>query len=182
MRYWSLILLVGTGTGWAASLPANTDAASRWERDGRSLFLACEFKQAARAFEKALAAEPASAHLYFWAGKSYARLAEISSPLSAPRNARAAQRGLEQAVAIDPRNEEYLRELFDFYVDSPQWFGGGLERAAALLERIGSEDPGAELRLAHLADSREEYGGAEWWMRRAALRTAAVAGYLVPQR
>jgi len=108
--------------GAAASGPPNTEAAAQWESDGRSLFFACEFKQAARAFEKALAEQPDSAVLHFWLGKSYARLAEVSSPLSAPKNARKARRSLEQAVKFDPRNGEYLRELFDFYVDSPEWF------------------------------------------------------------
>jgi hypothetical protein len=46
--------------------------------DGRSLFLACEFKEAARTFECGMADQPESALLYYWAGKSYARLAEVS--------------------------------------------------------------------------------------------------------
>ena len=54
--------------------------------DGRSLFLACEFKEAARTFERGLADQPESAFLYYWAGKSYARLAEVSVP-SRPESA-----------------------------------------------------------------------------------------------
>jgi tetratricopeptide (TPR) repeat protein len=77
--------------------------------DGRSLFLACEFKEAARTFERELANQPESAFLYYWAGKSYARLAEVSSPFSAPKDAQKARRNLERAVQLDPENREYLR-------------------------------------------------------------------------
>jgi tetratricopeptide (TPR) repeat protein len=165
----------------AASGPPNTEAAAQWERDGQNLFVACEFKRAARAFEKALAEQPDSAALHYWLGKSYARQAEVSGPLSAPKNARKARRNLEQAVKIDPRNDKYLRELFDFYVDSPEWFSGGLEQAAALLERVSPGEPGAEPRLNQLANSRKEHSGAGWWMRRAVLLPSGIIGYFVPQ-
>ena len=139
-----------------------------------------EFKQATRAFENALAEQPDGADLHYWLGKSYARLAEVTGPLFAPKNARKARRSLEQAVKIEPQNDEYLQELFDFYVDSPEWFSGGLERAAALLERFSPGAYGEESRLEQLADSRKEHRGARWWMRFAILRTSGAIGYLVP--
>lgn len=172
---------MSAAVGVAASRPPNTESAAQWEKNGRSLFLACEFEQAARAFEKALAEQPDSALLHYWLGKSYARLAEVSSPLSAPKNARKARRNLEQAVRIDPRNEEYLRELFDFYVDSPEWFSGGLKRAAALLERVSPEESDVEPWFQQLTDSRKEHSGAGWWMERAVLWTSGVIGHFVPQ-
>jgi hypothetical protein len=141
------------------SAAAGAAAAAQSEQEGRSLFLACEFKQAARAFEKASAEQPDSAVLHFWLGKSYARLAEVSSPLSAPKNARKARRSL----------------------DSPEWFSGGLERAAALLERIDPGESGTESRLRQLADSRKEHSGAGWWIERAVLWTSGAIGYFVPQ-
>jgi tetratricopeptide (TPR) repeat protein len=180
MRYWSLILWT-ISVGSAASLPLPAEAATQWARDGRSLFYDCEFKQAAHAFEKALAAQPGNAALHYWLGKSYARLAEVSGPLSASKNARKARRSLEQAVQIDPRNREYLQELFDFYVDSPEWFRGGLERAAALLPRIGAGESGAEPWLQRIADSRKEHSGAEWRVRQAVLWTSGAIGSVVPQ-
>src|SRR5260370_36188314 len=127
---------MSAATGSAASGPPIAEPAAQWEKDGRSLFLACEFKQASRAFENAMAGQPDRAGLHYWLGKSYARLAEVSSPLSAPKNARKARRSLERTVEIDPHNDEYLRELFDSYLNSPEWLSGKLERAAALLERI----------------------------------------------
>ncbi len=85
----------------------------------------------------ALTNEPGNARLHFWLGKSYARMAEVSSVLSARRNARKAQVYLETAVQLDPDNREFWNELFEFYVDSPEWFDGGLDGAMAMLERLG---------------------------------------------
>ncbi|MGA3017710.1 MAG: hypothetical protein ABSF62_11370 [Bryobacteraceae bacterium] len=180
MRHWSVILLMIAGASSAASGPRSAEIAAQWARDGRFHFFACEFKQATRAFGNALVEQPDSAVLHFWLGKSYARLAAVSGPLSAPKNARKARRSLEQAVKMEPRNDEYLQELFDFYVDSPEWFSGGLERAAALLERISPGAIGAGLRGKQLADARKEYSGVGWWMRWAILRTSGAIGHFVP--
>jgi tetratricopeptide (TPR) repeat protein len=180
VRYWNAILLISAAMVPVASGATHADDAAQLERDGRSLFLTCEFKRATRAFEKALAEQPDSAGLHYWLGKSYARLAEVSSPLFAPKNARKARRSLELAVKIDPLNREYVRELFDFYVDSPEWFSGGLERAAALLERISPGEFDAELRLQQIVDSRKEHSGAGWWIRRAILRSSGAAGFVAP--
>jgi tetratricopeptide (TPR) repeat protein len=182
VRSWISVLALSVALGGAASGAGNSEVAAQWAEDGRFHFLACEFKQAAHAFENGVAERPEDAELRYWLGKAYARLAELSGPLSAKKNARRAQRSLEQAVKLDPRNEKYLLELFDFYVDSPEWFGGGLERAAALLERMGPEAFGAEERMEELAASRKEHSGVGWWMRLAVLRTSGAVGYLAPQR
>jgi tetratricopeptide (TPR) repeat protein len=182
VRYWSVFLFLSAAAGSAASGPPNAEAVGQLERDGRSLFVACEFKRAARVFETALSAQPNSAALYYWVGKSYVRLADVSNPLSAPKNARRARRNLEEAVKRDPRNHEYLLELFDFYVASPEWFHGGLQRAAALLERIRPAESDAEPWLKQLADSRKDHRGAAWWMRRAILSTSGAIGHIVPER
>jgi len=173
VRYWSLLLLMSAATASAASGPiAEASAQSaQSEKDGRSFFLACEFKRAARAFEKAVVQEPERAVLHYWLGKSYARMAEVSSPLTAPKNARKARRSLERAVQIDPKNEEYRRELIDFYLNSPEWFGGGLQRAAALVKE-------SEVQESQLADSREDHSGASWWIEWAVLRTSGAIGHL----
>jgi tetratricopeptide (TPR) repeat protein len=178
MRHGSVVLWVCAAAASAVSQSWGAEISAQWSQDGREQFFACQFKQAARAFETSLAKDPASAELHFWLGKSYARLAEVSSPLSAGRNARKAQRHLEQAVTLNPRNDEYLQELLDFYLDSPQWFGGGFERARALLARLAAQD--STRRLHQLAESRSEYRGAGWWMRWAFLRTSGAVGSLVP--
>lgn len=160
----------------AAGIPAGGSAAQP-EANGRSLFLASEFKKAARVFESGVREQPGSARLHYWLGKSYARLAEVSSPLFAPRHARKARGHLEQAVRLDGQNQEYFEELFHFYVDSPEWFQGGLKRAATLVDSAGA---GREELLQQLAESRKEHSGPAWWIRRAVLWISATVGQIVP--
>jgi hypothetical protein len=115
---------------WAA-------AAGSFRADGEALFWECEFKAAVHSFEHVLTKDPGNARLHFWLGKSCARMAEVSGSLSARRNARTAQAHLETAARLDPGNREFLMELFEFYVDSPEYYAGGLSRATAILERLG---------------------------------------------
>jgi tetratricopeptide (TPR) repeat protein len=169
MKLWALVLCIGAAPALAA------------QQDGRFYFAAGDFRKAARAFEKAVAGRRDDASLHYWLGKSYARQAEISGPLSAARQARKARRNLERAVELEPRNSQYLRELFEFYVDSQEWFEGGLERAAALSERIEGADPAAHLALMdRIADSRREHRGGGWRIRQAILWTSGAVGRLVP--
>jgi tetratricopeptide (TPR) repeat protein len=182
MRHRIAILWLSAVAGTAAWGVTPSEAADRWAAQGRTLYLACEFKQAAHAFERAVAEQPGRPALYYWLGKSYARLADIASPFTAPKYARRAGHNLEQAVRIDPRNQEYARELFEFYVDSPEWFEGGLSRARALLEEVNLPEADAETVLKHISDSHAEHSGPSWRMRQAILRTSGVAGSLVPAR
>ena len=170
MRFISLLLLAG-GVGWGASVE-NTAAGSAagWALKGRARFEVCEFKDAARDFSKALRYQPEDADLYHWLGKSYARMAEVSSPLHASKDARNARASLERAVDLEPRKQAYLRELFDFYLESPEWFTGGLEKAAVLVERIAPEDPGAQAFLRELLEGAHKgYGGVDWRAREVTL-------------
>ena len=145
-------------------------SAGGWTQVGKTHYEHCEFKDAARAFTKALHDQPTDPGIHHWLGKSYARMAELASPLSARRDARKAQTSLERAVELAPENREYLRALFDFYLDSPEYFGGSLDKAASLVNRIEPDDPGAQSLLRTLlAGSHGEYRGTTWRMRQATL-------------
>jgi len=181
MRFKIVVPIMLASVALAAAGPPYGGAITQTARDGRSLFVACEFQEAARTFERSLADQPQSAFLHYWLGKSYARLAEVSSPLSAPKNARKARRNLERAVQLDPENQEYLQELFEFYLDSPEWFHGGLNRAATLQERI-SQQSDIEHWKEKLAAARKEYSGPAWWTRRAILCTSGAIGSVIPSR
>ncbi len=177
MKVWFLIALVGMQAVQAASIPGSPDNAAVWESVGRSRFLTSHYKQAAYAFEKALQYQPANAAIHYWLGKTQARWADIADPISAPRHARKARRSLERAVELEPRNPEYLRELFAFYIDSPEWFDGGLERAALLKERLEAASPNPDLYPPDpVVESRREHSGAGWWMRWIVLRTSGTLG------
>src|SRR5688572_23186453 len=51
---------------------------------GKSYFIMGEYKKAAEAFERAVAAQPASSALHHWLGKAYGRRAETANVLLAP--------------------------------------------------------------------------------------------------
>jgi tetratricopeptide (TPR) repeat protein len=172
---------MGHAAGILLAISCVASAASL-QKNGEALFQQCEFKAAARAFEHALASEPESAQLHFWLGKSYERMADVASPFFARRNARKAQFHLEAAVRRDPGNREFLKEIFDFYVDSPEWFDGGLVRAHQILERLGQDDTETETLNMMVAQSRKEYSGREWVLGKGILRISGAAGYLVPLR
>lgn len=174
-------LLLSTIGLSAATRFVVVDGKTDWAETGRERFAQCEFKDAARAFGKALQFRPNDASIHFWLGKSYARMAEVAGPLRAAGNARTARRSLERAVDLEPRKHEYLRELFDFYLDSPQWFSGGLQQAARLVERIAPDDPGQQAFLRVLVDgARQEYRGPDWRLRQATLVPASAAGRMIP--
>jgi len=176
MRYWGVVVCMAGCLSW----PACGAEVARTAVDGRSLFAAGEFKKAVRAFEQALAGQPENPAIHFWLGNSFARLAEISSPLAAPKRARLARIQLEQAVRMNPERREYWRELFEFYVDSPEWFHGGLRRAEELLGHNPESDTIREELRSEIAASRSEHSGAAWGMRRALLWTSAAVGELLP--
>jgi len=142
--------------------------------EGRTFFLAADFGHAAHAFEHALEAQPGRADLHFWLGRTEVRRADMASPLFAAKHARAARLHLERACALEPGNREYARELFELYIDSPECFGGSLERAAALAERLGADEEAA------LAASRREHSGAGWAVQRSILAVYSTAGRAIP--
>jgi len=175
--FWVGLLLAAVNLSAAVTVDNKTD----WAETGRARFADCEFKGAARAFTRALQLQPKDAGLHYWLGRSYARMAEVSSPFTAPGNARQARRNLEQAVGLEPGNHVYLRELFDFYLDSPQWFGGGLQQAASLVERIAPDDPGQQAFLRVLINgAQEEYHGPDWRLRQATLVPTGQLGRVLP--
>jgi tetratricopeptide (TPR) repeat protein len=152
-----------------------------WAGIGRARYEHCEFKGAARAFTHALEYQPGDPDLHRWLGRSYARMAETAGPLHASRDAGKARASLERAVELDPQNREYARELFEFYLDSPEWFFGGLAKAAQLVARIAPEDAGAQAFLrARIEGARQEYRGVDWRIRQGILVSSAGAGRIVP--
>lgn len=175
--YRGVIALVFAACTSAAIMP-KVDSEQEWQRSGYALLMRGEFKRAAQTFENGIRVCPSSAVLRYWAGKSYARLIDLST-FSAARNAHKAQRRLEEAVGLDPKNEEYVRELFDLYVYLPEYFDDSLGRAADLIEFVGTRESRDEM-LTMLQVSRREHRGAEEWLRRRTLGVVSGLSYLVP--
>lgn len=178
----ALMFLLASGASTVAS--AETVAVrdvDGWTRVGVTRFERCDFRAAAHAFAKALQYLPKDARLHHWLGKSYARLAEITNPLHASKDARKAQVNLERAVELEPANQQYLRELFDFYLDSPEWFGGGLDRASLLVERVEPGNPAGQKFLHELvAGARQEHRDLDWRLRQLTLAPSQQIGRVTP--
>lgn len=137
-----------------------------WELLGKAWYMEGDYKKASQCFEEAVAAAPRNSSYHHWLGRALGRRAETSSFLTAPGLARKAHRHFARAVELDPANAEALNDLFEYYLQAPGVLGGGLEKAAALVERIGQLDP-AERHYAEarLAEKRREFARAEKHLR-----------------
>ena len=174
-----MLLLTGVSAASAESIAVGDGEG--WRQAGLTRFEHCDFGAAARAFAKALQYLPKDARLHHWLGKSYAHLAEITNPLRASKDAHKAQVSLEKAVELDPHNQEYLRVLFDFYLDSPEWFNGGLDRASLLIEKMEPENPAGQKFLRELvAGARQEHRGVDWRLRQLTLVPSRELGRITP--
>ena len=135
---------------------------------GQNLFMLGDYKKAADAFERAVAAEPANAEFALWLGRAYGRRAEAANPFSAPGLASKARQYFEKAVQLNPRYVEALSDLFEYQIEAPSFLGGGLDKAEATAARIAELDPaeghGAR---ATLAEKRKQYANAEEELRQA---------------
>ena len=150
-------------------LPLPNKDAATYELIGKCYFMQTDFKKATEYFQKAVAAEPGNSSYHHWLGKAWGRRAETSSPFTAPGYASKARQSFEKAIELDPKNLEATNDLFEYYLQAPGLLGGGVDKAAALADRISALDP-AEYHYAQarLAEKRKEYGSAEQQLRRAA--------------
>lgn len=147
---------------------------------GKDQFMLGEYKKAAQAFERALAAEPANAECALWLGRSYGRRAETASPFTAPKYASKAREYFEKAVALDPHNPDALSDLFDYYLQAPGFMGGGYEKAERIAKQIAEVDPAqGHVAEAKLAERRKEFDTAEEQLRRAIQEAPRQVGRLL---
>jgi tetratricopeptide (TPR) repeat protein len=156
---------------------------------GRDYFMTGEYKQAAAAFEKAVAEEPRNSDYVLWLARTYGRRAERASPLSALGQAAKARQFFEKAVELDPHNLDALNDLSDFYLQAPGVAGGGLEKAEKVVEMISRVDPAeGQWAQAKVDEKRKDWKSAEEHLRRAlalgpqAGRHVAFARLLAKQR
>jgi tetratricopeptide (TPR) repeat protein len=135
---------------------------------GRDYFGLSQFKQATENFQKAVALDPKNSDYELWLGRTWGRRAEAASPLTAPSAASKARQCFELAVKLDPRNQEAVNDLFDYYLNAPGLLGGGLEKAAKVAKHIAELDEAeGHFAEAQLADRRKQFDTAEQHFRRA---------------
>lgn len=161
-------------------LPLKDKDARDYELIGRNYFMQNDFKKATEFFEKAIALEPNNSQYYHWLGRTYGRRAETSSVFTAPQYASKARQNFERAVQLNPKNAEALNDLFEYYLQAPGFLGGGMDKAAALVERIAKLDPAEEYYAkARIAEERKEFQAAEVQLRRAAELAPMQVGRLI---
>jgi Flp pilus assembly protein TadD len=152
--------------GLLREAPVHTAAA--YNLIGRDYFMLGEYKKATDAFQKAFALEPSNSAYAHWLGRGFGRRAETSGPFLAPMHASKARQYFEQAVALDPSNDEALNDLFDYYLEAPGFLGGGYEKAEQVAKRIAQRNEAeGHFAQAQLADRRKQYDSAEEQLRRA---------------
>jgi cytochrome c-type biogenesis protein CcmH/NrfG len=147
---------------------------------GQSYYMLGDYKKASEAMEKAVSAQPGNSRYYNWLGRAYGRRAENSSPFTAPKYASKTRQAFERAVELDGSNQEALSDLLEYYLEAPGFLGGGLDKAAKLVETIARLDP-AEGHYARfrLAEKRKDFKAAEQQLRRAAELAPGRVGRLI---
>jgi Flp pilus assembly protein TadD len=89
--------------------------------------------------------------------------------LTAPGNASKARQYFEKAVELDPRNQEAVNDLFDYYLEAPGFLGGGLNKAETMATHIGTLNPAeGHYAEAQIKDKLKQYSDAEAQLRIAA--------------
>jgi tetratricopeptide (TPR) repeat protein len=136
---------------------------------GRNYYMRAEYKKATEVLEKACAADTENSDYELWLGRAFGRRAETASPLTAAPQATKARKHFERAVELDPRNQEALSDLFEYYLEAPGFMGGGLDKAVNVAAQMSAIDPvEGQWAQARLAEKKKEFGSAEQHLERAA--------------
>ena len=144
-RYPRLILLLlagwqAVGLGGLAAQDRNASPAAREYQQGRDLFDAGRYADAAAHFANALTSSPSSLYAQ-WLGRAYGLEARDAGLLAKPGLASRSREALERAVALDPDNVGARSDLAAYYHAAPGFMGGGLEKAQAQVAEIRKRDP-----------------------------------------
>ena len=143
--------------------------AAEFQIMGQDYFMLGEYKKSTDSLEKALALDPDNARILHWLGRAYGRRAETANPFSAPGYAGKSRQALERSVQLDPTNKDATGDLLDYYLDAPNFLGGGMQKAEALADLITKTDPAeGHYARALIEDKRKQYDAAEEQLRRAA--------------
>ena len=151
-----------------------------YELIGRNYYGLGDYKKATENFEKARAGDPDNSDYEMWLGRAFGRRAETSNPFTAPSYASRARQHFEKSVQLNPRNQEALSDLFEYYVQAPGFMGGGLDKAAGISARIAAIDPvEGHVTEARLAEKKKAYDTAEHHLRTAAQLAPQQVGRLI---
>jgi tetratricopeptide (TPR) repeat protein len=127
---------------------------------GQDFYAAGEFKKAAAHFQLAAKANPGDADSYFWLGRSYRGLADISFPFAGHAALRA-RLYLTRATELAPDRPDCRRELFNLLLDSVGSSRTALRQAAAILQTVSADDPDYESMHRQFSDASKDSSSAQ---------------------
>lgn len=131
------LVAICSSFGFSASFP--TQSTTEIFQEGITLYGQKKYTQAIKVFTMLTAAEPTNSTYHRWLGRSYGRRAETIGKwqfLSTIKLVRKTRLAFELAVRLDSSNHKALRDLFDFYLQTPSFFGGGLDNAKVIANKI----------------------------------------------
>lgn len=112
--------------------------------------------------EKAAVLDPDNSDLHRWLARAYGVAAGQANEVARVRYARDAKAELDKAVRLDPRNLRAREDLAEFYLRSPEFLGGSLDKARVEAEAVRKIDPVAgRMILANIHFARKDNAKAE---------------------
>jgi tetratricopeptide (TPR) repeat protein len=105
-----------------------------------------------------------------WLGRACGQKAQNAGPITGYRLARRVQAAFERSVELDPKNDEAVDDLGEYYIAAPMIVGGGVDKAEALAEReLKSAPQAAHRTYALAAEANKDYNRAEYEFRAAVM-------------
>jgi len=90
-----------------------------------------------------------------WMGRAYGMKASRSGPIAGYKLASKVRVAFETAVELDPRNEDAVNDLGEYYVGAPALVGGGADKAFALATRVETQLPQTSHRIRAMAAEKQ---------------------------
>lgn len=87
---------------------------------------------------------------------------------------------LDRAVELQPYRTDYPVELAQLYIDFPEYFRGGLDRAADVLEPVPPDWSTRDDLCPRLATARQAHRDAGWRLERMLIWVTTLSGYGMP--
>jgi tetratricopeptide (TPR) repeat protein len=131
-------------------------------RDGRAHLLLCRAfyaeelaDQAISECETVLSTLSSDSKAQDWMGRAYGMKASRSGPIAGFKLASRVRVAFETAVELDPRNDDAVNDLSEYYIGAPALVGGGVDKALALATRVESQLPQTAHRIRALAAEKQ---------------------------
>jgi tetratricopeptide (TPR) repeat protein len=112
--------------------------------------------------EKAVGLDPGNSDLHRWLARAYGVAAGKANKVEQVGYARDAKAELDKAVRLDPNNLRAREDLAEYYLRSPEFLGGSLDKARLEAEAVRKIDPVAgRMILANIYFARKDPERAE---------------------